>query len=66
MPTKPPTPPPKPQNILAIIAEKNGRNYITPEDVGEAMKQNSSNAVMRDLLLAMSGRYRQESGDPWA
>ena len=60
MPTKqpiPPPPPPAPVNLLKEIARKHGRDYITPEDVGEAMASHPAARVQWHLLAAIGGRH---------
>ena len=60
MPTKqptPPPPPPAPVNLLKEIARKHGRDYITPEDVGEAMASHPAARVQWHLLAAFGGRH---------
>ena len=62
MPTKQPIPPPPPPapapiNLLKEIARKDGRDYITPEDVGEAMESHPAASVQWHLLAAFGGRH---------
>jgi hypothetical protein len=67
MPTKEPIPPPPPQapmNLLKEIARKDGRVYITPEDVGEAMESHPAASVQSHLLAALSGRHGVGVEDP--
>lgn len=44
-----------PQNLFRTVAAQKKRDYITPEDVGEALKRYPLNRVRRDLL-AVIGR----------
>jgi hypothetical protein len=47
-------------NIIVEIARKDGREYITPEDVGEAFKRhpNDLHVVRIDLLEILGGHAR--------
>ena len=57
-------PPPAIMNLLKEIARKDGRVYITPEDVGEAMKSHPAASVQSHLLAALSGRHGVGVEDP--
>jgi len=60
----PPPPPPATMNLLKEIARKDGRVYITPEDVGEAMKSHPAASAQSHLLAALSGRHDVGVEDP--
>lgn len=41
------------QNCITEIARRDGRDYVTPEDVGEALKTDSVEIVRRDVLQVL-------------
>ena len=41
---------------LTSIAEQHGRNYVTPEDVSEALDSHASKDLIRMEVLALVGR----------
>lgn len=41
-------------NVVAQLAHKDGRDYITPEDIGEAMKTHPEDKVRLDTLEIMA------------
>ncbi len=43
-------------NCVTVIAEKFGRKYITPEDVGEALKTNTPDIVRLAVLEVLGGQ----------
>lgn len=45
--------PRSPQNLFRLVAAKKKRDYITPEDVGEALQRYPLNRVRRDLLAVI-------------
>jgi hypothetical protein len=57
MTTDAPVPPPKPHNVLEDIAKRNGRDYITPEDVDKATRSFPRSVVQWHLLAAIGKRH---------
>ncbi len=43
-------------NVLIELANQDDRDYITPEDVGDALKENKVEKVMVDLLEIIAGQ----------
>jgi len=52
-------------NSVTSIAAENNRDYITPEDVSEALKKNAVDRVRRDVLEVLgkhSGYGAEDTG----
>jgi len=51
-------------NCVAQLAKKDKRDYITPEDIGEAFKSNPEDKVRKDVLevLASGSGFSWEDG----
>jgi hypothetical protein len=55
----------KTTNVIVGIAQKKGRNYITPEDVGEAViSQIPEQRILKDLLEVVAGMTLYGVEDP--
>jgi hypothetical protein len=50
----------QPRNILLTVARRYGRDYVTPEDVTEALRIHDRHKVRLALLHALSGRLGVE------